>query len=1127
MIPANTMDSQVAARFLISGTIDPTVTPTHGLKGLFYIRYVTNGITVAGVYQKQDDGLSTNWSQIADSASLSISGANLGSGTPIYDSMTNPASLSYVMNFKTLVAGTNVTFDTTVPGEIKINAAGGGGGGSTGANLGVGLGVYKNNSGSVLNFKTLVASGVVTLSNPDADTINIDVPESANRTLSNLSAPTSINQKLLPSATNSIEMGDYSAYWQYIYAGGYRAVADAADVKSDFAIVEQTQGMVLRMEIDTSHGANSPSGVPMYHSIMSDPGSNYGTNLFIYSPSTGGPFNPNPTGGINVETGNAHNIGNSGSILLRTGTVATGTRGSIQFKNGSEGTIGHVWMSTDVSGSGSWTAAPYLPLTGGTLTGNLVMSGFAITNVLNPVNPQDAATKNYVDGTFANKNLSNLTAVAVNTDIKPALAFGADSGTATLPWSNVNASSVSAKNVKVYRNDSSDYISGTLGVNNYYSAIDVDLPGNVVALLQTPYIPVVAKIITVVTDSYAIYSVNDSGVASDNTTKPIYLMTGNKDNGASTNVPVTGSMRFSTGSIVTGTTGTTGSIIISTGVKIAGNSSTGGSGSVALVSGNIGVNPASSTILNPTTSSGVVAVQSGANFINTASRNNTGGLSVRSGSIGAATGGPFINGGTTGGISLSSGDHFGTIAVGTAAQNITGAVTMTTGNSTITSFGIADIATGSAFVFSGNSASGKTGSVTVRSGVATNGTSGAAFIFSGTSTNSLASGSGSMNIGSGANSGTGGTGIVTITSGGAASAFTTGSHTFRSGANTGSGPSGDAFIGSGDVVTGASGHIDFNTGNANGSGTTGYINMTTGVIASGSGSTGQIAIVTGPISGPPLSWTGNSGGIFVASGGVGSGISGQADFRSGDSDSGGTGTVSIHSGNNGSGAASGDVQIYSGSAAGGTSGNISLTTAALATTRGEVLVSARQMNMQSTPIVNLPTPTLSHEAANKAYVDSVAANQKIAVMRDQLTQGTAGATMTAPTWNSRNLNTLEDPFSVIQNPGVFVGTGGANTTFDLAAGTYHIKASMDTICFGSTTSRLYNVTDAVTTIWGLNSSSATTTPVVNVVEGIFTISGAKTFHIETYTDFTSACGNALNLAGRPEVYGSVTITKMS
>lgn len=85
--------------------------------------------------------------------------------------------------------------------------------------------------------------------------------------------------------------------------------------------------------------------------------------------STGG-ANSGNTGNASITTGDSAGSGLSGTIFLTTGeidsgtsgniTLATGpatTRGKIKFQDGSQGTSGYVWTSTDTVGSGAWMAA--------------------------------------------------------------------------------------------------------------------------------------------------------------------------------------------------------------------------------------------------------------------------------------------------------------------------------------------------------------------------------------------------------------------------------------------------------------------------------------------------------------------------------------------------------------------------------------------------------------------------------------------------------------------------------------------------------------------------------------------------------------------------------------------------
>lgn len=140
-------------------------------------------------------------------------------------------------------------------------------------------------------------------------------------------------------------------------------------------------------------------------------------------------------------------------------------------------------------------------------------------------------------------------------------------------------------------------------------------------------------------------------------------------------------------------------------------------------------------------------------------------------------------------------------------------------------------------------------------------------------------------------------------------------------------------------------------------------------IASGkvsSSGSGEVDIVTGDNSG-----TGTTGLILINSGAATTGDSGHVNINSGGTTTGNSGHVQITTGGPVTSGNSGIISLTTGDSPDANSGNLVLATGTAVGTRGHVTVNAAYLDMSSTKIQNLATPTVGTDAATKAYVDSV------------------------------------------------------------------------------------------------------------------------------------------------------------
>lgn len=142
-----------------------------------------------------------------------------------------------------------------------------------------------------------------------------------------------------------------------------------------------------------------------------------------------------------------------------------------------------------------------------------------------------------------------------------------------------------------------------------------------------------------------------------------------------------------------------------------------------------------------------------------------------------------------------------------------------------------------------------------------------------------------------------------------------------------------------------------------------------------------------------------------------------------------------------------------------------------------------------------------------------------ALLEDQKAQATAGGTITANTWLTRDLNTeVADPDGIVSI---------SSNQFTLQAGTYLIRARAPAWFAEQHKIRLRNITDGATTAMGRsNYAAGTNSDSESTLSARVTIAGAKAFeiqHLSRQTRATDGMGVPTDTASSTEVYCSVEI----
>lgn len=165
----------------------------------------------------------------------------------------------------------------------------------------------------------------------------------------------------------------------------------------------------------------------------------------------------------------------------------------------------------------------------------------------------------------------------------------------------------------------------------------------------------------------------------------------------------------------------------------------------------------------------------------------------------------------------------------------------------------------------------------------------------------------------------------------------------------------------------------------------------------------------------------------------------------------------------------------------------------------------------------------------KSYVDGKVGN--LLILRNEQTSGTSGAALTASSWTTHNINTVQynnisgaslSTKQITLPAGTYrlSGWGGASTTFNTTGKSDRFKP------------RLRNITDGTTTLVGGNGLSSGYSGTLAdghqvPLNGVFTIATTKVFELQMYA---SAGGNATEGfafgSGEVEVYAELVFEKL-